>query len=136
MDSIQLSQLWTAATVLAGFQVAALAWRIKREVEMEEAEESTWATVTDGFVTASFLIVIVGVFVAPIAGSVSTGMAAKLLGVAMILFALSPFVLAGHYNLYCSWGKKLPRRRVTKQEWAATGVSVLLVIGGALWVLA
>ena len=62
-------------------------------------------------------------------------MAAKLLGMAMVVFAVSPFVLAGHYNLYCSWGKQLPRPRVTKQEWAATGISVLVVIGGAWWVL-
>ena len=35
MESIQLSQLWTAAAVLAGFQVTALTWRLNREVAME-----------------------------------------------------------------------------------------------------
>ena len=116
MESIQLSQLWTAAAVLAGFQVTALTWRLNREVAMEAEDETTWVTLPDGYVAASFLVVVVGVFAAPISGSASTEMAAKLLGVAMLVFGASPFVLAGHYSLYCSWGRNGPRPRVTKQE--------------------
>ena len=136
MESVQLSQLWTAAAVLAGFQVTALTWRLNREVAMEAESERTWVTLPDGFVAVSFLVVVVGVFAAPLSGTASTNMAAKLFGLAMIVFAAFPFVLAGHYNLYCSWGKSGPRPRVTKQEWVAAVVSTGLVVGGAWWVLA
>ena len=136
VDSIQLSQLWTAAAVLAGFQITALTWRLNREVTMEAESERTWATLPDVFVAVSFLVVVVGVFAAPLSGSASTDMAAKLLGIAMLMFSAFPFVLAGHYNLYCSWGKSRPRPRVTKQEWVAAGVSILLAIGGIWWILA
>ena len=136
MESVQLSQVWTAAAVLAGFQVTALTWRLNREVAMEGGSERTWVTLPDGYVAISFLVVVVGVFAAPLSGAASTDMAAKLLGVAMIVFAACPFVLAGHYNLYCSWGKSGPRPRVTKQEWAAAGVSTALSVGGTSWILA
>ena len=136
MESIQLSQLWTAAAVLAGFQVTALTWRINREVAMEAEDERTWVTLPDGYVAVSFLVIVVGVFAAPLSNSASTEMAVKLFGVALLIFAASPFVLAGHYNLYCSWDKRVPRPRVTKQELTAAVVTVLLCAGGAWWILA
>ena len=136
MESIQLMQLWTAGAVLAGFQTAALTWRINREITMENGDERTWVTLADGVVGASFVLLVVGVFVAPLAGSASAGMAAKFLGLAMMLFAASPFVLAGHYNLYCSWGKEGCRPRATNQEWLAAGISAALVVAGAVWVFA
>jgi len=135
MEAIQLPQLWTAGAVLAGFQTAALTWRINREVSMESEDETTWVTLTDAFVAASFLILVTGVFLAPLAGSTSTQMAAKWLGIALMLFTASPFILAGRYNLYCSWGKNGCRLRITKQEWLACGVSTVLVAGGAWWIL-
>ena len=135
MDAIQLSQLWTAGAVLAGFQLTALAWRINREVAMEAEDEETWTTLADGIVAASFLTLVVGVFAAPLSGAASTAMAAKLLAVALMVFACSPFVLAGHYNLYCSWGKDTSRPRVTKQEWASVVISTVAVACGTWWVL-
>ena len=136
MESIQLSQLWTPAAVLAGFQLTALTWRLNREITMERDCEPTWATLADLFVAVSFLVIVVGVFAAPLSGTASsTNMAPKLFVVAMIIFAACPFVLAGHYNLYCSWGKSCcGRPRVTKQELAAVGVSIALGAGGVLWV--
>ena len=135
MEVIQLPQLWTAGAVLAGFQIAALTWRINREVSMEAEDETTWVTLADAFVAASFLILVVGVFLAPLSGSTSTQMAAKLLGTALMLFTASPFVLAAHYNLYCSWGKNDCRPRVTRQEWLVSGVSTILIACGAWWIL-
>ena len=83
---------------------------------MEAGSETTWVTLPDGFVAVSSLAVVVGVFAAPLSGAASTDIAAKLFGVAMIVFAACSFVLAGHYNLSCSWGKSGPSPRVTKQE--------------------
>ena len=134
MESITLPQLWTVAAVLAGFQVNALTWRFKREISMEEKGYLTWITLADDIVLGSFLVLVIGVFVVPVGGSISIGTVAKLLGTAITLFAAFPLVLAGHYNLYCSWGKKGPRLWATKQEWTATGISAPLIAIGLCWI--
>ncbi len=135
MDAIQLSQLWTAGAVLAGFHMTALTWRISREVAMEAEDEETWTTLADGIVAASFLILVIGVFIAPLSGTASTVMAAKLLAISLMVFACAPFVLAGHYNLYCAWGKCAIRSRVTKQECASVVISTVAVGCGTWWIL-
>lgn len=92
IESLTLSQLWTVAATLGGFQVVALAWRISREVYMEERYETTWLTLADGFVALSFLVLIGGVFLAPTWG-VPTTAAVRLLGLALVIFAPAVFVL-------------------------------------------
>ena len=134
MEAIQLSHIWAAAAVLAGFQITAFTWRINREIDMEAEYEPTWLTLSDLFVAASFLVVVIFVFAAPLKETVSTETAARFLGVSLFIFATHLFVKAGHYNLYCSWGKKSPRDRLTKQECAAAVASAILVIGGSLWI--
>ena len=133
MESLQLSQLWTVAVVLAGFQVAALTWRINREIYVEERgttkptrnrqptgdeetngnrkREPTWVTIADGFVFVSFMLLIFGVFAAPVFSAMTVECAARLLGLSLVIFGVSPVVLAGHYNLYCSWVRSI---RVTE----------------------
>ena len=133
MELINLSQLWTAAAVLTGFQITALSWRIKRELSMEAKGEPTWLTLADYLVAASFLVLVFGVFGSPIFGTLSTDSAAKMFGIALTLFTSSTFVLAGHYDLFCGWGKKRPRNRITKQEWAAFGISVILIVIYLVW---
>lgn len=134
MESIGLTQLWTVAGVLAGFQAGALIWRINREIAMESVDERTWLTLPDAIATVSFFVLGVGVFLVPLSHTISTESVAKLLGTSIVVFATYPFVLAGHYNLYCSWGKKLRRDRVTKQEWVAFAIAKLLIVGGVLWI--
>jgi hypothetical protein len=146
MASITLTQLWTVTAVLVGFQVASLSWRINREVYMEAKGERTWVTWADGFVGASFLVLVGGVFAvpvvsaAPVVDAVPTMTVVKLFGLALTLFTPSVFVLAGHYNLYCDWGvkykrdgSKFPRGRVTNQEWVAVGVGLILPAAYMLW---
>lgn len=131
MEQLQeLLQLWTAASVLAGFQIAALSWRVKREVQMELIRQPTWVTLADFIAGLSFSILILGVFIAPALATdnVSIDVSIKLLGLALVLFMSYPFVLAAHYNLYCKWGKEIPRRRVTKQEWVAVVICIILFI--------
>ena len=103
---------------------------------MEEIDEPTWITLADGLVGVSFLVLVIGVFVAPLSGTASTEVAAKMLGVALMLFTASPFVLTGHYNLYCSWGRNGCRPRVTRQEWLTAGISAIYVACGILWIWA
>ena len=133
MEQISLAQLWTAAAVLAGFQFTALTWRISREVGMEASGEQTWLTWSDGVAAISFLILVLGVFVIPAIDIYSSAVAARVLGTALILFATYSFILAGHYNLYCRWGKAVPRHRVTKQELVALSLCCILL--ATFWIV-
>ena len=134
IETLTLSQIWTVAATLGGFQVVALAWRIRREIYMEEQGETTWLTLADLFVATSFLVIIGGVFLPPIWG-VSTFDAIRMLGLALIIFAPSVFTLAGHYNLYGDFRPKFrryrrrgPRGRCTKQEIVAAATGVIAII--------
>ncbi len=85
MEQINLSQLWTAAAVLAGFQFTALIWRISREVEMEASGEQTWLTLSDYVAAVSFLILVIGVFVIPALNFYPSSVTARVLGTALIV---------------------------------------------------
>ena len=134
METIELAQLWTVAGVLAGLQSAALIWRINREITMESEDERTWLTLPDAFAAVSFFILGIGVFLIPLSHDISNASVAKLLGTSIVVFAAYPFVLAGHYNLYCSWDVDEPRDRTTKQEWMTFAIAILLIAGGILWI--
>ena len=135
MEEVQLFHIWAAGAVLAGFQIGSFTWRINREVTMGDKGYVTWLTLADGLVGMSFFWVVIFVFAVPLKMDVSTELIARFLGVGLFLFAAHPFVLVGHYNLYCSWGKDECRPPVTKQEITAFLVSVVLVVVGAWWIL-
>ena len=157
MAGLELHQLWTVGAVVAGFQVAALTWRINREIYVEErrlrgsdrirrgartsglasaslnhsdnlATEPTWVTVADLVVFASFLVLIGGVFALPAVRQSSIELATELLGLSLLMFGLSQAVLAGHYNLYCSNRHSSSRIWITFQEKVASAISFILVV--------
>ena len=133
MDSITLTQLWTAGGVLIGFQLIALSWRIQREAMMESVRERTWITLADYVALASLLMLTFGVFAVPILNINLVDIAAKMFGWALVMFVSYPIILIGHYNLYCSWGKynkqgkRKSRPRVTNQEWVAFVACAILL---------
>lgn len=133
MESIELSHLWTAAAVVAGFQLAAFSWRLNRELNMEMLGYKTWLTVADILVVASFLLLVAGVFAAPVLSALPVDTAARLFGLAFVGFATSPMILAGHYNLYGPWRKRTPRPWVTSQEWVAIPVAAVFLVGYVIW---
>lgn len=97
---LQLSDLWTAAGVLLGFQITAFAWRISREVEMASQGETSWIPPADFINLISMVITSVGCFVLPGIGVLHVQMAAKLLGLSTLLFVGHTFSLAAHYELF------------------------------------
>jgi hypothetical protein len=98
-SEITLANVWSAAGVIVGFQVAAFTLRINREVAVRERRGQTWLPVADYVNLASLAITLVGVFVAPIIGLYKEIPAARALGLALVLLACYPFAVAGHYEL-------------------------------------
>ena len=128
-----MGDLWTVASVLAGFQLAAVGFRINRELFMEARCETTWLTLADGLVGLSLLVLVFGVFAAPMFGTADANLAERLLGLSLVLFVSAGFVLVGHYNLYGSWGRNCSRDQVTKQECAAVVFALLMLGGYGVW---
>ena len=111
--------------VVFGFQLAALVWRLNRELRMAERRERTWLTSADYMVYGFVLILVVGVFIAPILDIANFQVTVWLFGLSIIVFALSPVVLAGHYNLYRY--RKGRRPNFTFQEGGAWLIAALVV---------
>ncbi len=144
----ELLPLWQVAAIFAGFQLAALSWRIRREVQIEEdyarvdpwlrqeghvrRPPATWVTLADGLVGLS-LVMLAAVVAVPALGVLSFPFAVRLLGLAVLLFAAYPFVLAGHYNLYNVRRAGDPRSRVTTQEWVTLSIAGIPVAGYVLY---
>jgi len=103
---IQLSDIWTAAGFLIGFQVTSFAWRVSREVKVGESNDLTWLPPADILNLISMLIASIGVFALPILGLADLNIVKYSLGLAVLMFVGYPFALAGHYDMY---NNKTPR---------------------------
>ena len=87
--------LWTVATVLLGFHIAALAWRMRRELDTQAGDETTWLTLAHWMVIASLMFLVVGVFILPIltSGNISFEVVGVLFGLAVLMSSMTPIVL-------------------------------------------
>ena len=132
-DDVTIFHLWTVAAVVLGFQMAAIAWRVNRELYAEQKRARTWIPWADRMIYFSVLILIGGVFIAPLLGDVSLRWAVWLFGLALVIFAATPPVIAGHYNLYRYDPDRIGRPGTTTQEKWALGV-VSLAIGAYILV--
>ena len=132
-DDVTIFHLWTVAAVVLGFQMAALAWRMNRELYAEKKRAWTWIPWADRMIYVSMIILIGGVFIAPLVGDVSLRWAVWLFGLALVIFAATPPVIAGHYNVFRYDPDRIDRPPTTTQEkWALGVVSVAI---GAYFVI-
>ena len=130
-----MGELWTVAAIVGGFQLAALSFRLQRELTMEARGETTWLTLADGLVGMSLLLLVFGVFAAPVFGAADLHLSVRLFGLSLVMFVSSVFVLAGHYNLYCHWGRNPSgeRERITPQEKVAFGFAAAMMVAYGIW---
>lgn len=127
-ENVNIFHLWTVAAVLLGFQMAALAWRMNRELYVEKKRRRTWIPWADRMIYVSMIILIGGVFVAPLLGDISLRWATWLFGLALVIFAGTPPVIAGHYNLFRYDPNRTDRPLTTTQEkWALWIVLIAIV---------
>jgi hypothetical protein len=101
-----ITQLWTAAGVLLGFQVTSFLWRVQQEAATAEKDDITWLPPADMVNLAGMLVVVIGIFVAPSIGLESERMTRTVFGFGALLFVGHCFALAGHYEMYNSHTKR------------------------------
>jgi hypothetical protein len=126
--NLQLSDLWTAAGVLLGFQVTAFAWRISHEADVADRGDVSWIPLADFLNLIAMVVTAVGCFVLPGSSLVSIQVASKLLGLSTILFVGHSFSLAAHYELFNPRTKRTYRYFPPQERVAVFSVSVAAVM--------
>jgi hypothetical protein len=121
-----LSALWSAAGVIAGFQVAAFTWRITREIRMADLDEVAWLPLADILNLFSLALTLLGVFAATAVGLIGVEPARLIFGWAVVLLACWPIAVAGHYELLSRRPRRRPAPYSTSQERVAVGTALLL----------
>jgi hypothetical protein len=91
--------VWTAGGVVLGFVVTAFTFRIKREAELKAGNADYWLPPADFVLLLSMTVVLIGVFVIPVALGAGLSFATYALGFGFLLLAGYPFALAGHYGI-------------------------------------
>ncbi len=98
--TVGISELWTAAGVLLGFQVTSFLWRIAQEVDVASRDDICWLPPADLVNLAGMLVLVAGVFLAPILAIGDESVPLRAFGLAAVLFVGHCFALAGHYELF------------------------------------
>ena len=98
--TIGYAELSTAAGVLLGFSVTSFMWRIAQEAHVADRGDISWLPPADIVNLAGMIVIVVGVFLAPLASVFTPRLAAWAFGLGALLFVGHCFALAGHYELY------------------------------------
>ena len=122
-NCLEFGTLWSAAGVVAGFQIAAFTWRITREISMSDKGESTWLPLADALNLLSLAITLLGVFAAQALGLIDIAPARLLFGWAVVLLACWPLAVAGHYELFNRKPRRRPAPYATRQEQLIVGLA-------------
>jgi hypothetical protein len=91
--------LWTVASVILGFQIAAFIFRMQRETGPDIVEWERHLPVCEYLNLSSIVIFIGGVFILPLVRQGQDATARGMFAAAMTLFALYPFAVAAHYHI-------------------------------------
>ena len=97
---LELSQIWTAAGILLGFQVSSFSWRIAQELQVADRGNISWIPPADYLNFSAMLVAVFGVFVAPVLEVATLETAQMWFGLSAILFVGHTFSLAAHYELF------------------------------------
>jgi hypothetical protein len=103
MELPHLADIWTAAGVILGFQATSFLWRIANEVTRNREnnnQDVTWLPPADILNLIAMVVLVSGVFLAPLLVSLPPLWAQKAFGLSLLLFVGHCFALAGHYDMY------------------------------------
>ena len=122
----------TVASILAGFGVTVLMFRIQRELQVVNEPDDpqlTWLSWADWLVVGSITLSLIGVVVPLVAVSEpkqwSYALAAASCTAASLLLAAYPFAIVDHYRLV--WGKTRWRKTM-RNKIAEPGAKIIVAI--------
>ena len=118
--SLTLGEVWSAAAVLLGFQLAAFTWRLQRELTMGSQGQQQWLPLADMLNLVSFVVVAGGVFVLPLLGVSNDALPRDALGLGVLILTFYPFALLGHYRLLRVPSEKFDDPDTHERGWLAT----------------
>ena len=131
--------LISTASVISGFSVAVLMFRISREVAMEEKDQKKWIPWADYLILSVILLSLLFV-VLPLC-SISTNhhphvmaLASASCGASTILLAAYPFAILDHYRIGVGSKRTKPRERGEPIEKFIV-ISSLILASGTFGVL-
>ena len=137
---VDMKSLWIISGILLGFQFNAFYWRIARESKAPE-HVVTWISPADIVNLVSMMVMLFGVFLAPIMGFAKTATVIKIFGLSIILFVGHIFAMAAHYELF---NNKTPRAYnddtkfydyFPRQEKIVISIMVIIIVLYSCWVL-
>src|SRR5262245_61932233 len=94
-------------SIIIAMQIAALGWRINREIPLGDAGRKTWFPVADYLNIFSLLSVVWFCIVLPLNEKPMPDMARIVLSVAFILMMMYPINLIGHYRFASRLGRSV-----------------------------
>lgn len=100
MDELKLTDLWTPAGLVLGFQVTLFSWRLTEEAKVGDKLDIAWLTPADYLNLVGMLVFVGGVYLLPMMKLISTRSAAILCGLGTLLFVGYVVSLAAHYQLF------------------------------------
>jgi protein-S-isoprenylcysteine O-methyltransferase Ste14 len=126
----------TVASILAGFGVTVLMFRIQRELQVENDPDWTWLPWADWLVLGSIVLSLVGVVLPLVSvrdpGQFSYAIAAASCAAASLLLAAYPFAIIDHYRLAWGKGRWTKSMRNTIAEPGEKIIVIVTSIAGAL----
>jgi hypothetical protein len=133
---VDTGTLTTVASVVAGFGVAILVFRVQREIEMARSGERTWIAVADYLIIAAtltvLLLVLLPLLIADLAAPGVRGLTSSAALAAVLMIAgYIPAILA-HYRLLIP-GRTGPRSNPEPSEAWIVGATLVLAAGAAAY---
>jgi hypothetical protein len=118
--------------ILIAMQIAALGWRINREIPLGDQGRRTWIPVSDFLNIISMMSVIYFCVIEPLNGGAKGEVYKIVLSLGFILMGMHPINLIGHYRFLSRQGRSIYQEDypyITDHEWATLSLTAVVVVG-------
>jgi hypothetical protein len=121
--------------ILIAMQIAALGWRINREVPLGDQGRRTWFPVSDYLNIISMGLVIYFCIIAPLNTGAKGEAYKNILSLGFILMGMHPINLIGHYRFVSRYGRSIYKDYpyITDHEWITLSLTAVIVVGYLLY---
>lgn len=133
-----VATLATIASLIAGFGIAMLFFRIQREIEMNNRSERIWIPTADWLLVAATVICLAMVLLPLVSGFFESRTAARVAAAScsgsILLVVGYVFAILAHYRLILGFGRSGPRDNPEPSERVLVMVTCVASISLSTWV--